>query len=464
MRKKTILCGLIALALALTGSADASGRDYLMRSLPDDWHPEMAPSESTFGGEWWKSLGDPMLDSLMSIAERTNFDINAAARRIEVARQAVRQAAAGWYPQLGVNAGWQRERVSGRTGGRSGDAAIQSYFSASATMNWEVDVFGKNASQVRHARASQAVSAAEYSATLLSLEAEIANTYISLLVNREQLDVARHHTEMQEHVLDITETRYRTGLVSKLDVAQARTLYYSTVASIPLLESSIEAGYNALGVLLGTGREGLPKDLYAPRELPSHYALIPMGAPLNILRKRPDIIQAEKNIDVASAALGIARKDYLPSLNLSASVGTAAHNIGDLFTKPSFTYSIAPTLSWTIFDGLSRESNNAAAKENLEIAVDDYNTTVLTAMEEVHNSMSKYTATLKYIDSMNKVVENSAESVTLSLDQYKQGLTAFYNVVEAMLNYLTYQNSLVEAKGNSLTALVDLYKALGGAE
>ena len=464
MRKNSSLAGLAALVLTFTFSGEAFGRDYLERSLPDDWNPEIKASELTFGGEWWRSLNDPMLDSLVSIATETNFDINAAARRIEVARQTVRQAASAWYPQLGLDAGWQRAQSSGLNAGRTGNTSVLSYFSASATMNWEVDVFGKTAAQVRKAKASQGATVAQYSAALLSIEAEVASTYISLLVNRLQLEVAQNHTKMQEHVLDIVETRFRTGLVSKLDVAQARTLYYSTIASIPLLESSIEANYNALGVLLGTGRDGLPAEIYAPRELPEHYALIPLGAPLNILRKRPDIIQAEKNIDVASAALGIARKDYLPSLNLSASVGTSAHNIGDLFSKQSFAYSVAPTISWTIFDGLNRESSNAAAKQNLEIAVDNYNTTVLTAIEEVHNSMNRYTATLKYIDSMAKVVDNSEESVNLSLDQYKQGLTGFYNVVEAQLNYLTYQNSLVEAKGNSLNALVDLYKALGGGE
>ncbi len=463
MRKKTILCGLIALALALTGSADASGRDYLMRSLPDDWHPEMAPSESTFGGEWWKSLGDPILDSLMSIAERTNFDINAAARRIEVARQAVRQAAAGWYPQLGVNAGWQRERVSGRTGGRSGDAAIQSYFSASATMNWEVDVFGKNASQVRHARASQAVSAAEYSATLLSLEAEIANTYISLLVNREQLDVARHHTEMQEHVLDITETRYRTGLVSKLDVAQAQTVYYSTQATLPQLETSAEQAINALATLLGVYPEDIAPKLKAPWITPDYRHLVPAGVPANLLRRRPDIIAAESEVSAYAAQLGIAKKDFLPTLTLNGTIGVSAHNAGDLFKENSMGYTIAPTLTWTLFDGFARKSAVREARDQMKIGIESYNLTVMTAIQEVNNAMISYRSSLRAIDSYTNVIRQCAESYHLSVDLYIQGLTSFTNVVDAQINSLTYANTLISARGNAFISLINLYKSLGGS-
>ncbi len=171
---------------------------------------------------------------------------------------------------------------------------------------------------------------------------------------------------------------------------------------------------------------------------------------------------AEKSIDVAAAELGIAKKDYLPSLSISANVGTQAHAFGDLFTGPSFTYSVAPTLSWTLFDGFARRAATASARENMQIEIENYNLTVLTAIEEVRNALARYSATLKYIERTAKVVESSEEAVNLSLDQYKQGLSDFYNVVEAQLNYLTYQNSLVAARGEALTSLIDLYKALGG--
>ena len=413
--------------------------------------------------QWWQTFDDPMLDTLIAMGRRNNYNLAVAERRIEMSRQALRQVQSAYWPQIDISLGWTRERDSGRLTGRTGETSVMSYFNGGASLSWEIDVFGKIRAQARKGKAQVKVTAAEYAGALVALDAEIASSYVSLLVSRAQLGVANEHAENQKHILDITETRYRTGLVSKLDVAQAGTLYYSTTSQIPLLEASIDAAYNSLAVLLGITREALPQDIYAPHPLPDHYALPPLGTPVDLLRRRPDIVAAEKNIEVAAAALGVARSAYLPSLNIAASGGTAAHVFGDLFSGPSFTYTIAPTLSWALFDGFSRRAADLEARAGLENDIDSYNLTVLTAVEEVRNAMARYSATLKYISATEKVVENSEEAVRLSLDQYKQGLTDFYNVVETQLNYLTYQNSLVSAKGTALTALIDLYKALGGA-
>ncbi len=413
--------------------------------------------------DWWRSFDDPMLDSLIALGERNNYDVSMAAHRIEISRAAIRQAQSAYYPQIGINLGWTRERQSGSIASPGGTATVTSWFGASASMSWEVDVFGKIRAQVNKSKQSARVTAAEYRGAMLTLEAEIATSYISLLVDRAQLAVAQEHSKNQLHILDITETRHRTGLVSGLDVSQAKTLYYSTVSSIPLLEASIEALYNSLAVLCGVPRSELPASLFDEHPIPSHYNLAATGAPIEVIRNRPDVVQAERSIDVAAAGLGIAHSAYLPSLSVSASAGTQAHRFGDLFSRQSIGYTIAPTLSWTLFDGLARHAASVEAREAMRLEVDNYNLTVQTAIEEVNNAMARYSATLKYIDSIEKVVDNSSEAVRLSLDQYKQGLCDFYNVVEAQLTYLTYQNSLAAGRGQALTSLIDLYKALGGS-
>lgn len=455
-----LLCGTVLIAKG------GESRDYLRSNLASSWNPgdELGGVQSScdLNRQWWSTFEDPMLDSLIALGERNNYDVAVAARRIEISRQALRQAESAYYPQIGLSLGWQRDRQSGRLAGRSGLPVTSSYFSGTANMSWEVDVFGKIRAQAKRGKAQVKVSAAEYDGALVALDAEIASTYINLLVYRAQLAVAKNHSENQKHILDITETRHRTGLVSKLDVAQASTLYYSTIASIPLLEASIEASYNSLAVLLGTTKDNLPEGLFADCELPDHYPMPALCAPIDLLRRRPDIVAAERSIEVAAASLGIARSAYLPSLSIAASAGTDAHAFGDLFSGPSFSYSIAPALSWTLFDGLSRRAATLEARRELENEVDNYNLTVITAIEEVRTAIARYKATQEYISRTAKVVENSEEAVRLSLDQYKQGLTDFYNVAEAQLNYLTYQNSLVSARGNALTALIDLYKALGG--
>ncbi len=352
--------------------------------------------------------------------------------------------------------------MSGLTSDVKGPATTLSSFSGTVNMRWEIDVFGKITAQVRQAKAEVKVSAAEFAGVGLSVDAEIASTYIGLLVSRGQLAVAREHSKSQLQILNMTKTRHETGLASKLDVAQASTLYYSTIAQIPLLEASIDASVNSLAVLLGTTRDQLPAGVMTAGTIPTNMPAVGLGTPADLLRRRPDVVQAEKSIDAAAAALGIARKDYLPSLSVAASAGTQAHNIGDLFSRNSFTYTIAPTLSWTIFDGLSRRYGVAEAREQMEVAIDNYNLAILTAVEEVSDAARRYTCTQEYISTIEEVVASSAEEVKLSVDLYKEGLTAFSNVVDAMLNYLSYQNTLVSARGQAIDSLINLYKALGG--
>lgn len=444
--------------------AKGAERNYLEHSLPSGWDTTDAGfyDADAANAEWWRGFGDPLLDSLIAIGRSNNYDVAMAARRIEIARAQAGAARSAYYPSFSLDAGWSRERVSGLTSAEKGPATTLSSFSGTVNMRWEIDVFGKITAQVREARAQVKVSAAEFAGVGLSVDAEIASTYIGLLVAREQFAVAREHSESQLRILNITKTRHETGLASKLDVAQASTLYYSTIAQIPLLEASIDASVNSLAVLLGVTREDLPEGVLTATRIPSDIPGVGLGVPGDLLQRRPDIVQAEKSIEAAAAALGIARKEYLPSLSVSASAGTQAHNIGDLFSRAGLTYSIAPTISWTIFDGLSRRYNAAEAREQMEIAVDNYNLAILTAVEEVRDAARKYTCTQEYISTLEEVVSSSAEEVKLSVDLYKEGLTAFSNVVDAMLNYLSYQNTLVSARGQAIDSLINLYKALGG--
>lgn len=442
------------------------GRHDRELSLADQsWAPDsmtVAAALADFGKQWWHAFNDPMLDTLITIGEQNNYNAAAAARRISVARQQLGEARSSWFPQIGLSAGYTREGLSGRTDGRSGSTSTASFFNAGASLSWEIDVFGKISRQVNRAAKYVKLSAAEYGGVMLALDSEIAMSYINLLVSRRQLQIADIHTFNQDTILKMVETRYRTGLASKLEVAQARTLYYSTIATVPMLEASITSSYNSLSVLLGIMPDSLPEGLYAERQLPDGAVLPVTGTPADLLRRRPDIAAAENNVDIAASALGIAKSEYLPSLSVSASVGTQAHDIRDMFGSRSLTYSVAPTLSWTLFDGLSRRYATAAAREDLEIQVDNYNLTVLTAVEEVRNALASYSASQRHVERLEKVLENCREEVRLSVELYKQGLTVFSNVVDAQQDYLTYENEMVQAQGNTLISLINVYKALGG--
>ncbi len=466
MRIKSISFYLITgllLAPSAMNADDFKPLRVLNDSLPEQWtYNENFSQELPSDDRWWSYFEDPVLDSLITAGENNNYNILMAARRIEVARQSLNSIRAGYFPTFNLSGGWTKSRNSGALGSVMTRASTVDYFSLGIDMSWEIDIFGRIATKAKGAKASYNATRAEYAAVMTSLCSNIAKTYITLRMWQAELLVAQEHIASQEKILKMTEARHEAGLCSMLDVTQARIVFYSTQATLPQLKSSIHTTINALALLLGEYPEALNERLSATAPLPSYHHIVTAGIPMELLRRRPDIVEAEYQLAASAAQLGIAKKEFLPTLTLNGSIGTSAHRIGDMFKNDSFTYAIAPTLSCTIFDGLARNYNMASARASMEIEMDNYNLTVMTAVEEVDNAMSTYLATLDNIEMLKKVIEQSRKSLELSVDLYKSDLSAFSNVVDAQMSLLENQNSLVAAQGKALTSLVALYQALGG--
>ncbi len=411
---------------------------------------------------WWRSFGDAMLDSLIAIGIDRNYDIAMAARRIEIARQGVRRAQAAYYPSVTANARWTRARSSGAVVSPEIDASTSSYFGLGIDMNWEIDLFGKITARTRQEKASFKASRAQYAAMAVSITSKIASAYMRLRTLQGEKAVLQEHISSQKRVVEITEARFEAGISSMLDVAQAKTTYLSTEASITTLNTDIATAINTIGVLTGMFPEQIHAMLDTPRELPDFHQIVAVGVPMELLRRRPDVVEAEYALAADAAALGIAKKDFLPTLSIAGSIGTQAHDAGDLFSDRSFTYSIAPTLSWTVFDGMARKAAVVSAREQMQVGIDNYNLTLLTAVQEVDNAMSQYVNSLHYIDLIEQVVEQAQKSFELSIDLYKKGLSSFINVSDAQIARLQYADELVSARGAALSALINLYQALGG--
>lgn len=446
----------------LLASARGGDEGYLTREMPARWSFTGAEQTLPSDDSWWKRFGDTTLDSLIALGMDNNFDVAAAMHRIEASRAAVRSARSGYYPTVGVSAGYTRSRTAGDIAGSRGVSQTMSYFSLGADLSWEIDLFGRVRQNVKAAGAGYRASRADYVSAMVSLAAEIASEYISYRTLGEELRVAREHIASQERVVKITRARYEAGLVSKLDVAQAQTVLSSTEAMLPQLETSAAASANSLCILLGV-YPGSLESLLSGKSAPMDYRqLVEAGVPMELLRRRADLVAAESNLSQLAARVGIARKDFLPSLTLQGSVGVAAHRAGDLFDRGSLEYSVAPTLSWTLFDGLARNAAVAQAREELMAAVSTYNQSVMTAISEVENAMTGYRNALRTLEVYERGYEQSREAFDLSIDLYTQGLTAFTNVVNAQIDWLGFANSVVAARGDALTSLVTLYKALGG--
>lgn len=453
----------LLLLLFLSSAISAQHADhYLDTPLPQAWEEggEVFRQTLPVDDQWWKSFGDTTLDSLISIAVDRNYSVLTAIDRMNMAKAGLRMERSGFFPTVGINAGWTRQQTSGNTSELP--QSTQHYYDVSANMSWELDIFGSIRQRVKAQKETFAASKEEYTAVMVSLSAQVASSYIQLRELQQELKVVERNCASQAAVLKITEVRYNTGLVSKLDVAQAKSVYFSTKASIPQLESGINQYITSLAVLLGTYPQEIRPVLERVGELPDYMEPISIGIPTDLLMRRPDIRSAEHQINAQAASLGASKSDWLPQVFIKGSVGYASKDFKDLTKHKSFTYEIAPALSWTIFSGGKLVNATKSARAQLDEAIDQFNQTVLTAVQETDNAMTAYRSSIKQIVALREVRNQGQETLTLSLDLYKQGLTPFQNVLDAQRSLLSYENQLVQARGNSLLQLIALYQALGG--
>ena len=456
-RSLLLICCFISLTLS------SKARDYLEMPLPDSWQLEqqyfqtLPPDDS-----WWTTFNDSVLTTLIQKAVDNNYNLASTLKQIEMANSQIGMAKAAYYPNLSISGSWNKAQESGDMYNYKSNRIRSSYFNLGASMSWEIDVFGRVYSTVKEKKAAANVARADYDAVMVSLCASVASAYMQLRTYEEELKVALEHIESQKYVCKITEARYNADLGNMLDVTQARMVLFETESTVPSLESNIRTMKNSLALLVGEYPGAIDSLLDSEKGLPPYIQTVDLGMPGELLRRRPDIVEAEMTLAEYAAAIGVAKKDFLPTLSFTGDIGTSAHNGGDLFSKNSLTYSVAPQLSWTVFEGLSRNYALAESKFQMEAAIDQYNLTVMTAVEEVDNAMVSYASLLNAIELQKKVVDESKKSLDLSFELYRSGLTMFTNVMDSQISWLSSQNTLVELQGEALSALITLYKSLGG--
>ena len=452
----------LLLCLPLAMNAQEAGK-YLERPLPDEWQEKDMLFQQVLpvDDQWWKVFEDATLDSLIHLAMEQNPSVLMAINRIDQAKAQWRISQSEFYPSLTFNGGWTRQQTSGNLGTGS-PQAWTGYYSASVQMSWQLDVFGVIRQKAKAQKELYAASKEEYNATMVSLCAEVASAYFNLREVQQELDVLRKNAVSQEAVVKITESRYKTGLVSKLDVAQSKSVYYSTLASIPTTEANVIQYLNTLAVLLGLYPQDVTDALSDTKPLPDYMEPVGVGVPGELLLRRPDVRGAERQVNAQAALLGASKRDWLPEFFLNGSFGYASDDLKDVGKKGSMTWSIAPSMTWNLFNGGRNLQEERLQRAQLDESINQFNQTVLTAVQEVDNAMSAYKNSIKQIVACKEMLYQGKEAFELSLDLYKQGLTPFQNVLDAQRSLLTYENTLVKAKGYSLVCLVQMYQALGG--
>ena len=414
--------------------------------------------------DWWTRFEDSTLDSLIAVALSNNYNLQSIEATLEKSRLSYQQSKSAFYPSLSLDAQYDLSETSLNyyEETSSDQYRTNGYLNAGLNATWEIDVFGKNRDNVKANKKSYLATEASYQNAIMNLCAQVATVYFNLRSYQQQLIVANQNIASEKNILDITIARYESGLGTQLDVSQAKSVYYNTLATIPRLDAYITQCVNNLAILLGTYPSNLKDSFNDISELPSIRHIVNVGIPADVIRNRPDIRQAELNIEAQAASIGATKADFYPKFKITGSFGYLSHDLDEFFNNESMMFQVTPSISWNLFSGMEIRKAVQMSEIALEECIDNYNNVILNAIQEVETEMSNYANALKTIEMGQQVVEQGNKTLELSIDLYKRGLGTFTNVLDAQRTVLSDQNYLVSAWNSALLALVRLYTALGG--
>ncbi|MGA2052204.1 MAG: efflux transporter outer membrane subunit [Opitutales bacterium] len=469
--KPTRLLLLASVALLLNGCN--VGPDYhppTTQNVPKQWSEPLAGGETAQpdpAAAWWKNFHDPELDSLINRAIAANLDLQMAEDRVRQARAQYGIANSDFLPTLDGSASFSQQQQSQNQpvlGSFSvpSSAFNNNVYQAGFDASWEIDVFGGTRRNVEAVRAD--VAAAEFSRrdVLVIVLGEVARDYVQTRIDQRRLAIAEANIQAQQDGLNLTQERYDKGLTSALDVEQAATLLATTQAEVPTLQSSIKVSIHRLGVLLAQPPGALQQELSATAPIPAAPPQVPVGLPSDLLRRRPDVQQAERELAAQTARIGVATADLFPKFYLTGTAGFESVSASDWFAGASKFWSIGPTLQWKLFEGDKIRSNIKVQTALQQQALANYEKTVLISLSDVDDSLTEYANEQMRRQSLERAVASSQDSLNLANERYKDGIASFLDVLEAERSLLLTQDQLALSDGLVTVDVISLYKALGG--
>jgi multidrug efflux system outer membrane protein len=471
--------GITTVGFFLLAAGCAVGPNYQKPDLPvpSTWNEaqqkgvQVRPTELT---RWWTSFNDPLLDSLIERAVQSNLDLRIAEARIREARGTRVLAAAGFWPTVNVSSAYSWNRASGnaigspsQNGGAvavapSGARLEQNFYQTGFDASWEIDVFGGVRRSVEAADATLQATVEDRRDVLVSLLGEVAKNYIDLRGFQRRLDVTRENLKAQLETVDLTKVRFQAGLASDLDVAQAEAQANTTAAQMPTLETSLKQAAYGLDVLLGSQPGSLWDELAVEKAIPSLPPEVLVELPAELLRQRPDIRRAERQLAAATAQVGVATADLYPKFSLLGTMGLQSVSASDWFTGRSRFWSIGPTVTWPVFDAGRIRANIEIRSAQQEQAFGVYEKTVLTAFQDVEVALVAYAKEQERHRSLVTAVAANRRALAMANELYIRGLSDFLNVLDAQRALSLSENDLAQSQATMASNLVSLYKALGG--
>jgi NodT family efflux transporter outer membrane factor (OMF) lipoprotein len=405
----------------------------------------------------WTVLHDPVLDRLQGQLLQGNLSLATAAVQVRRAQASLATAQASLWPSVNLNAGVTR------SANQLGAAPGTSY-SLSAPVSWEVQLWGRVDALSSVARAGVQASQEDLAAARLSLQATLVSTYVGLRTAERQEQVLRLAESSQQRSLELTQARYRSGVVSAADVAQAQSQWKATQAQRIEVGTQRAQLEHALAVLLGKTPAELQIDpLPADAPWPPAVAALPALLPGDLIQRRPDIRAAQQRVVAANAQIGVARAAFFPTVNFAANAGYRNPELASLISTSSRAWSLGPSLAFSVFDGGQRRAAQADAEAALEQATLAYRQVVLTAFQEVEDNLVAASQLQEQAQALSESLVAAQRNLTLTQEQYKAGTVSYLNVVQAQTTALSAERSLLDVQSRRVLALTVLMKNVAGA-
>jgi multidrug efflux system outer membrane protein len=411
--------------------------------------------------EFWEQFDDPTLDQLVNNALSANYDLRIAVGRLVQARALRNQSEFDLAPTVTASGGYTAQRTPA-VEDPFGGAYTTKLYNAGFDATWELDFFGGVRRNIAAHNAELQGEVANLHDAQVSVIAEVARNYFELRGGQTQLAVARANVKNQQQVLQLAEAERAAGSGTDLDVARAQAQLSTTLSTIGPLEAAVSRSIHRLGVLTGREPDALTGQLSAPHELPPLPHIIPVGSPTQMLRRRPDIRTAERNLEASTDMVGVAISNLFPKVTFNGSFGFGAAAPAGFGTAASRSYVLGPGISWPAFDLGRVHEQIAGARAGAVIALDQYHGTVLNALEETEDALVTHARDRDQLTHAQDAASASATAARLAKIRYQGGMVDFLSVLDAERTELQTQDALAQSRTEAATSLIAVYKALGG--
>ena len=413
---------------------------------------------------WWKHFGDTNLDSLMMVAIRSNLTLRVAEVHVREARAERDVVSGSLWPSVGASGSYSRNRygLNNFPPLPPGTPLDYNLYHAGFDATWELDVFGGTRRTIEAASAEMGAAEFGQRDVLVSLLAEVARNYIAARAYQQRLAIARQNIQVQHDILNLSSNRFENGLSSDLDVQQATALLAATEAEVPILKTGFDQSAHHLAVLMGQPPGALMDEMSVEKPIPLTPPAVPVGLPSDLLQRRPDVQKSERELAAATARIGAAKANLFPKFSLTGFAGVESISTGNLFDYASRYWSAGPTVQWEIFQAGSIRASVRVQNARQEQALDTYEQTVLTALEDAENAITAYAREQTRRKSLSQSVQADEQALELSTQLYNNGLADFLHVLDSERSLYAAQDALVQSDQTVSLNLVQLYKALGG--